>query len=132
MVDGLKILDEKIAVLRGLSSFGEKATRDVAQIVWDDIKENVEAGRDPDGKPWDRRQDGERALRTAMDGLRMDVHGQTIVVRITKRHLVLHHHGYARGNVQRRIIPTTLTKRMAAKIRAYYQREMEKALGGES
>lgn len=133
MADGFKVLDQRIAVLRGLSRFGEETAHDVAKIIRDDIAQSVRDGEDPDGKAWERRRaDGAKPLQNAMDGIRMTVLGKTITARITKRHLVLHHFGYSRGNVQRKILPPTLTKRMAAKLRAYYDRKLSAELEGKS
>lgn len=130
MADGFKVIEDQIAILRGFEDFVEESTSDIRDIIWKDIEQNVKEGRGPDGKLWQRTREGKAPLRTAMSGLRSTAFQGTITVRIEKRHLVLHHHGYARGNVARPILPDTITPRMTRKIRAYFDRKMAARMAG--
>lgn len=125
MADAMKVIRDKIATLRGFHDFTEEAAKDIGQIIWDDVAQSVSEGRSPvDGKLWPRRKDGKLPLQTAMQGLRLTTFGGTISLRIDKRHLVLHHYGYARGNVARPLLPDTITPRMERKIQEYFRRKL--------
>jgi len=129
MADAMKVIRDKIATLRGFHDFTEEAAQDIGQIIWDDIAQSVSEGRSPvTGRMWVRRKDRKLPLQTAMDGLRLTTYRGTISITIDKRHLVLHHYGYARGNVRRPLLPDTLTPRMERKIREYFQRKMKERM----
>lgn len=133
MADGMKVIRDKIAILRGFHDFRDEAAKDIGQIIWDDIAQAVSEGRSPvTGRMWRRRKDRKLPLQTAMDGLRMTTFRGTISITIDKRHLVLHHYGYARGKVKRALLPDTLTPRMERKVREYFQRKMKERMEAAS
>lgn len=135
MADAIKVLDGKIAALRGLENVGDELAPEIGKIVDREIKQNIRAGLDPYGKRWERTKTGKQPLETAADGIRTDVAGRSIVTRITKRHLVLHHFGYARGDAPvRQILPSSaqVPRRIVEAIRRAFSRRMSRALGGDS
>lgn len=128
MSDVLTELDARVAQLRELQRVArDELPRELGRVVQRHVLEAVRAGRSPDGDPWPRREDGDRALRDAADGIRVDVSRATVAVSITKRHLELHHLGRARGGVRRPLLPTTITPRLRAALDAATRRVLEHA-----
>lgn len=125
MADAIKMLEGKIKTLRSLEFVNEQASSEVAEIIRGELAKQVAEGRAPDGELWDRRADGKQALASAMDGIRMTSLKNVVTARITKRHLVLHHYGYARGNVKRPILPPTITPEMEQKIRDHFAKKFD-------
>lgn len=68
-------------------------------------RENIDAGRSPDGTAWPLTQAGKKPLQNAGKALSVFVDGTTIVQRITGPE-ALHHKGQVSGGIRRQIIPT--------------------------
>lgn len=130
MADAMQVIEGHIKTLRSLEFVNEQASREIAEIIRGELAKQVAEGRAPDGELWERRADGKQALASAMDGIRMTTLKNVVTARITKRHLVLHHFGYARGNVKRPILPPTITPEMEQKIRAHFADKFNKAMEG--
>lgn len=100
---GFAALDAHIARLRGLD-LARRAAPDAARAVQDELRRQIAAGVDPDGKPWPRTQDGRKPLATAEKALAVGAVGTTIVLRL-RGHVARHHRGIARGGIERQILP---------------------------
>lgn len=110
-------LDAMIAKIRRIPEIAKRAAPDVAEALRATILETINAGTTPEGEPWaPRKEDGGRPLAGAARALKVAPIGTRIFVRIAgpeaRQHL-----GRARGGVRRGIIPTSLTPRMAERVR---------------
>lgn len=91
--------------LKELDTFVPEAAWDCAEAWHDQLRAQISAGVDPDGKAWPLRKDtGERTLQHADDALRVAPVGTTLVARLTGP-VARHHLGRARGGIPRVILP---------------------------
>ncbi len=101
------VLDDKIAQFRvKLADVPDAVVEDVAGIINEEQRRTVAAKVDAYGNAWQpkKRDDGAFRFVEPTDIVTGSI-GRTIITRIKTRVAVLHHLGYARGNVTRRVIP---------------------------
>ncbi len=101
------VLEGKIAAFRvKLADVPDDVVDDVAGIIDEEQRRTIAAKVDAYGAPWPekKRNDGEFRFVAPGDVVTGAI-GRTIITRIRTRHVVLHHLGYARGDVVRRVIP---------------------------
>ncbi len=99
-------LQREIAKLRALAASTATLAPRVGEACLNVIVENVEAGRGPDGTPWQPTKAGGIALRgDAHKGLAMVALGSRVVITLDGSR-VYHHRGQTRGNIARPILPT--------------------------
>ena len=90
----------------------DAAVKEIAKVVEKDLNRTLAAGQAPDGTPWKLRKDGGKPLQNARNAIAVGAVGNTIIIRLRGRSNVLHHFGYARGGIERQIIPTEITAEM--------------------
>lgn len=117
-MSGAAVLDEMVALLRGLATLPVEAAKSAAPLVDEAIKTTVRAGRDPDGKAWPAKKDGGPPLVHAADHIATEARGTVIRTTLTGID-VFHHFGLSRGGVKRRILPDpgTMPKGVEAALR---------------
>jgi len=106
VADDFATLDDYIARIRALPELGRRAAPAVAQAVELELKRQIAAGVDPDGKSWQPTEDGRKPLETAAAALTVGAQGSTVIMRL-HGHIARHHRGRVRGGVVRRILPTS-------------------------
>ena len=117
MATGMDQLDAMIATIGRLPELARTAAPDVAEAVKVELERTIAAGTTPDGKPWERTEDGRQPLQHAASALRVAAVGTTIYVRLTGPE-ARHHLGRARGGKVRQVIPTTeIPARMGDEVR---------------
>jgi hypothetical protein len=110
-------LDAMIAKIQSMSQLAKRAAPDAAEAVREGILETIQAGTDPEGKAWaPRKADGGRPLAGAAGAVKAGAVGTSILVRISGPE-ARHHLGRGRGGTVRGVIPTTLTPRLAKRVR---------------
>jgi len=126
---GFAALDRRIAAVRALPELRKQAAPDVADALERELRRQIAAGTDPDGKPWPLTQDGRKALATAAKSLRVASLGSTVIARLVG-HVARHHNARARGGVERRILPSQLTAPIKRLVADVLRRHFREALGG--
>jgi hypothetical protein len=129
-MSGAAVVDEMIAILRGLATLPAEAAKAAAPLVDAAIKTTVRAGQDPDGKAWPLKRDGEPALVHAADHIATEARGT--VIRATLTGVTTYHHfGATRGGVKRRVLPDpgTMPKGVEAALRAGAAAAFERLAG---
>jgi hypothetical protein len=123
-------LQALITRLRKLPAAAPALAEDVAKALDTQLREQIAAGTDPDGKPWPPTQAGERPLRNA--GASLHVHADGPVVLATLRGpTALHHMGRAKGGIRRQILPSAkMPARLIAAIRNVVERGLARAING--
>lgn len=117
MSDALATIDRKIQQLSNLErELDRELQRALSKALRAHVRRALRSNRTPDGDPIERRKDGGRALEGAERDVQVVVRGNRIEVRLTKRHLVLHHLGRARGGVKRELLPTEITPELQREI----------------
>lgn len=125
MSDGLRVLKNKIAMFRVLADVPDSAVPLVAAVIDRETKRTIAAGSDAYGNAWPAKKVGGSDFTFAKPSdLVTGSIGRTIITRIKTRHTVLHHNGYARGEVVRRVIPIDVIPPAMA-------REIKRAVLGE-
>lgn len=102
-----QVLEDKIAQFRvKLADVADDVVGDVAQIIDEEQRRTIAAKVDAYGNPWTSKKvdDGPFKFVQPSDVVTGAI-GRTIITRIKTRPVVLHHLGYARGHVVRRVIP---------------------------
>ena len=102
---GFAALDAHIARIRALPGLAQRAAPDVAQALRDELRRQIAAGTDPDGRPWTLTEAGRQALATAAAALTVGSSGVQVIMRL-RGHVARHHLGRAKGGIVRRILPT--------------------------
>jgi hypothetical protein len=128
VADDYAALDAHIARIRALPELARRAAPEVAAAVKDDLQRQVAAGVDPDGRPWERTEDG----RTPLVGAEVFVGavGSSVILRL-RGHIARHHLGRARGGKTRRIIPTAgIPPRLATVITKVLSQQFDEAMHG--
>lgn len=111
----------------------EEIAIDGAQIIHDEIEENIARGIDPDGKAWPATDDGHAPLVDAMKSVSVKADGETIHASVKSGSVEERHHlGKVRGGKRRQIIPTGISASMRAAMDAAAQRRLTKKMEGES
>ena len=100
-----RALDSRIAMLKIVADLPDECVPAVADAIDKETKRTIVASTDPDGVPWKPKQDGGGFRFVTPSDIVTGAIGRTIITRIKTRHVVLHHLGYARGDVERRVIP---------------------------
>lgn len=132
---GMATLDGMRTRLLVFASVPEEALADIGQILREHVVAAVEAGTDPYDRPWTPKKP--RAERGWSPEFRFVAESDIAVKRSGKRKVevilsrrvpVLHHYGYAAGNIRRGVLPTKRIPRAAlAKIKAAVERRMADA-----
>jgi hypothetical protein len=108
----------------------EGAAPEIASELHAAITRQISAGTDPDGKPWDRTQQGAQPLVNAANALRVTAVGSTIVARLTGPE-ALHHRGAVKGGKVRQILPSNeIPDPVAKAIRVVLDRRFRGVTGG--
>jgi hypothetical protein len=107
--DGFAALDRMIAKTRAIPGLVKEVAPEIARVVGVELKQNIDAGRAPDGTPWEPTKEGGRPLVNASKHVTVRAVGTVIVVRLTGAVEVKHHLGRVKGGVRRQIIPTRKT-----------------------
>lgn len=123
-------IQEWIERLNALATLPVQLAPKVAAELDKQIRANVAAGVDPDGKAWPATRDGKQPLRNAGKALTVRALGTRIVATLTGPE-ALHHLGRARGGVVRRILPSAkLPGAVVAAIKRVIASELDKVLHG--
>lgn len=117
-MSGVAALNAEITRLRALAASGSQLAPKVAEAALAVIRENVAAGRGPDGEAWPLTAKGEKALQNAGSALSAYVSGSRVVLQLVGPE-VWHHKGKTRGSIARPILPS---KRMPQPMIAAMQR----------
>lgn len=121
-------LNAQIARVRTLPSTLPQIAARAAVKVRAILAANVAAGRGPDGKPWQKTQDGKPALTSAMSAVDVRAVGSAIVIAVDGVE-ARHHQGAVRGGVRREIIPSrTLPDAMAQALDEVAQEVLAEAM----
>lgn len=124
-MSGQADLDAMIARVRALDGFVKRAAPAVAHALEAEMHTQISAGTDPDGKAWQRTQDGQQPLRKAANDLRVVVIGAKVFAAL-KGHVARHNNGTARGGIARPVLPGRgLPTRYAQAIRSALTKEFE-------
>jgi len=128
---GFAALNDKIAMFRvKLSDVAEGAAPAVSAALLEEQRKTIAAQTDAYGGAWTPKKidDGDFRFAKPADVVAGAI-GNTIIVRIKERVVVLHHNGHARGNVARRVIPYggKIPPRWSARIKAIVLEHMRKA-----
>lgn len=130
MTDAVAALTTKIRELTKLErEFDRTLKRELSKTLRAHVRGALRANQSPDGEPLARRQDGAPALERAHRAIKVVVRGDRIEVRLTKRHLVLHHMGRARGGITRELLPTEITPELQRELEAAAARVLERFTG---
>jgi hypothetical protein len=125
------VLEDKIAQYRvKLADVPDDVVEDVADIINEEQRRTISAKVDAYGNAWTDKKVADGAFRfVAPTDVVTGAIGRTIVTRIKSRVAVLHHLGYARGNVTRRVIPYNgkIPPRWSARIRERVLRAFKEA-----
>lgn len=126
-----QILEDKIAQFRfKVADVPEAVVDDVAQIINQEQRRTIAAQVDAYGQPWKAKKDADPDFDFVKpEDVVVGAIGRTIITRIRTRVAVLHHLGYARGNVIRRVIPvgSKIPARWAARIKERVLRAFREA-----
>ena len=128
-MSGLDDLDRMIASVRALPGLAKRAAPDVADALEAELHRTIAAGQTPDGKPWQPTRDGATPLTGAAKALGVAAVGATVYVRLVGVE-ARHHLGRARGGIERQVIPTELSPRMAAAVHEVLGRHFVETIGG--
>lgn len=124
-MDGFAELDAMIARIRELPMLAKSAAPDVARAVQAELHRTISAGTTPDGKPWAPTQAGGKPLAGAADALTVVAVGSTVIVKLRGPE-ARHHLGWARGGIERPIIPSkTIPPAMAQAVKAVLVKHFE-------
>lgn len=124
------VLEDKIAQFRvKLADVTDECVDDVAKVIDSETKRTISAHTDAYGTPWTPKKSGEEFKFATPSDVVTGAIGRTIITRIKTRHVVLHHLGYAKGNVRRPVIPVgKIPPRMLARIKATVLEHFRKAV----
>jgi hypothetical protein len=131
VANGRADLDAQIARLRGLGkAVVRDAMPDVVDAVREELTDQIDAGRAPDGTAWPRTKAGRKALPNASDALTVTAVGTVVIARI-EGHDALHDKGLARGHVVRKMLPTGKAPQpITAAIKRVVDERFVKHMGG--
>jgi hypothetical protein len=104
--------------LNQLGDLPAEVAKDVAPALDAEIRKNISAGVDPEGKPWLPTKDGKKPLANAGAALSVKAISSVVQAKLVG-HVALHHLGAAKGNIRRQILPSSrLPQPMTAAIKA--------------
>ena len=92
--------------LNTLGDLPTEVAKEVAPVLDAEIRKNIAAGVDPEGKPWQLTKDGKKPLTNAGAALTVRAISSVVQAKL-EGHVALHHIGSARGNVRRQILPSS-------------------------
>lgn len=125
-------LDEHIARLRKLPDLSKIAAPTVARVVEAELERQIAAGTDPQGKAWEPRQEGGKALATGAAALTVYPMGTKVVCKL-KGHVARHDLGTAKGGLVRQILPTKgLPPRLARAVKEATFEVFDAVMGGDT
>jgi hypothetical protein len=126
-----RVLDSKIAMLAIVGNLPDTCVPAVAVAIDLETKRTITASTTPYGVAWKPKKDGKAFSFVKTSDVITDHIGRTIFTRIKIRHVVLHHLGYAKGEIERQVIPSgRIPATMSAAIKRAVVREFEKAKNG--
>ena len=132
MSDGLRVLNSKIAMLRVVADIPDSAVPAVEATIDRETKRTIAAAQNAYGRAWPVKKVGgsDFSFVKASDIVTGSI-GRTIITRIKTRVAVLHHLGYARGEVRRGVIPVdTIPPVMAREIKRTVVAEFDRIANG--
>jgi phage gpG-like protein len=104
--------------------------KEVAPTLDQKIRQNISAGVDPEGKPWQLTKEGKRPLTNAGAALTVRAISSVVQAKLTG-HVALHHLGAAKGAPKRQILPSSkLPQPMTAAIRQVAVERFDKHMKG--
>jgi hypothetical protein len=123
-MSGAASLDEMIASLNRLAggAVEKEVVPALGKAILTEVQRTANAGTSPEGKAWAPKKAGGQALTTAADKIKLAVSGHKITLSIAGP-LALHHRGWARGGVQRQVLPIS---NMPNNVESAARRELEK------
>ena len=129
---GYAQLDRMVATLEGLGPKLVEETRPaIAKAMRAEVERTIQAQTDAYGEPWKPGEEGEPILESAASNLKTVIRGAKITLRLDGYH-ARHHRGYARGGVQRRILPTKglMPAPMVAAVKRVLTKRFNEAMKG--
>lgn len=124
---GFAALDAHIERVERLRTLARDAAPEVARELDVELRRQITAGTDPDGKPWPARKDGGKPLESAGKALGVGAVGTTIIFRL-RGHIARHHKGLVKGGLARRILPVAkVPDAMASVIKRVLARRFREA-----
>jgi hypothetical protein len=123
------------AMTRSLRELGPKLVEDampeLGRALRSDVEATISAGTDPYGEPWPKTEDGELPLQGTKSAMRLLVQGTRITLSIDG-YRARHNKGWAKGGVQRRILPRAglLPPKTAERFRKILEKRFVEATGG--
>lgn len=129
---GFAALEDKIAMFRvRMANVTDECVADVAAVMSSEKDRTIGAQTDAYGVPWKPKKVDDGAFRfvKASDVVIGSI-GKTIIMRIRPRVVVLHHNGFAKGDIARPVIPVggKIPPRMATRIKATVLAHFRKAV----
>lgn len=108
MSDPVKVLGDKIAQFRlQLANIPDAVIPSVVSALADEQTKTIAAGQDAYGSPWTPKKKADGAFTFVKpEDIQVGAVGRIVFIRIKSRVPVLHHFGYAKGNIARGVIPS--------------------------
>lgn len=100
-----------IEKLLAVERIPEEAAKAVARTLEGELRKQIAAGQDPEGKAWKPTATGGRPLKNAGAALRVTTHGTTVVAQLTGP-TAMHNLGAGRGGVKRQILPEKMPEKV--------------------
>lgn len=105
----------------------ESMADSVAGVVGEELEAFVGATirdtKDPDsGRAWKLNLTGEKSLKTAVKSLNLTIRDGVVLMTLPY-YLAMHNNGTATGKIQRRILPSKITRELAVRIKSRLSRE---------
>lgn len=114
--------------LNQLGDLPAEVAKDVAPALDAEIRKNISAGVDPEGKPWLPTKDGKKPLANAGAALSVKAISSVVQAKLVG-HVALHHLGAAKGNIRRQLLPNArLPQPMTAAVKAVAVKRFEAKL----
>lgn len=131
MPDGSTVMRQQIARLRMLPTLVNRAAQPVARAVEREIVAQTKRGVGPDGKAWEKTEDGHTPLQHVEKDLSVRAVGTVVVARLDDVY-ARHDVGAVRGGKRRQILPTgALTEPISRAIASVIEDEFHRTMGGQ-
>lgn len=126
----LRAFDEWIDRVRSLPELAREAAPEVSADMEAEFKRQIGAATDPNGKAWEERREGGKALANAAAALTVVPVGTRVIARI-KGYIARHNNGTAKGGLVRQILPGKgLPARLERTVRDAVNRAWKLHMGG--
>jgi hypothetical protein len=131
MPDGSIVMRRQIARLRDLPGLVTRIAPAVARAIEGEIVAQTKRGVGPDGKAWEKTEDGHVPLQHVEKDLSVRAVGSVVVVRLDGVY-ARHDVGAVKGGKRRQIIPSgALTEPISRAIDKVATAEFTRAMGGQ-